>query len=113
MTKVKIDRGFVGQIATVAKGHGVARACMSGSVARGEVDAESDPDLRVEFEPGRTPFDLVSVEEELEQLLGVDVHVATPKALYPEVMEATVREGISKIREYTGGGANPSTRKAS
>ena len=42
-----------------------------GSVARGEERPESDVDVLVDLDPGRTLFDLAALEERLERLVGV------------------------------------------
>ena len=55
--------------------HGGVRLWVFGSVARREERADSDIDLVVEFEPGRSLFDLMDLERELTQLLGRPVDV--------------------------------------
>jgi predicted nucleotidyltransferase len=52
-----------------------------GSVARGEATADSDIDFLVEFEPGSSRLDLIHLEEELCDLLGVEVDVISLGAL--------------------------------
>lgn len=46
-----------------------------GSVARGDDHPESDVDLLVDFEDGASLLDLIGLQLELEELLGVDVDV--------------------------------------
>ena len=50
---------------------------MFGSVARRDDTRESDIDFLVEFEPGSSLFDLMDLQEALEQLLGVPVDVVS------------------------------------
>jgi len=52
-----------------------------GSVARGERCEWSDVDLLVEFEEGRTLFDLIGLRLDLKDLLGTGVDIVTPKSL--------------------------------
>jgi predicted nucleotidyltransferase len=52
-----------------------------GSVARGEDQPGSDLDLLVDTTEFTTLFDLAAIELELEELLGVAVHVTTSGAL--------------------------------
>ena len=52
-----------------------------GSVVRGEARPESDLDLLVDFEPGRTLFDLSALIDALRQLLGRPVDVLTERSL--------------------------------
>ena len=55
-----------------------------GSVLRGDFDAESDVDILVEFEEGRTPgfFAIAAMQRELSRLFGgCKVDVRTPDDL--------------------------------
>jgi len=52
-----------------------------GSVGRGEQRPDSDVDLLVELEPGRTLLDLVAFRRQASEVLGVPVDVATPDML--------------------------------
>ena len=52
-------------------------ASLFGSVARGDDTPESDIDFLVEFEAGSSLFDLMDLQEALEQLLGVSVDVVS------------------------------------
>lgn len=55
--------------------HGVVKASVFGSYARGEARATSDLDLLVELAPGKTYFDLGGLQYDLEERLpgGVDL----------------------------------------
>ena len=64
---------------------GVVRASIFGSIARGESGPESDLDLLVEFEPGRTLLDLSGLRLDLEEELGRPVDVVTPNGLHPKL----------------------------
>ena len=55
--------------------HGGVRLWVFGSVARREESADNDIDFIVEFEPGRSLFDLMDVEHDLSELLGRTVDV--------------------------------------
>jgi predicted nucleotidyltransferase len=54
-------------------------------VARGEEHANSDIDLLVDLEPGRTLLDLAGFRREASAILGVPVDVATPDMLKDRV----------------------------
>jgi len=53
-----------------------------GSVARGEANQNSDLDLLVAWEPGRSLMDHAGLVQDLEALLGMKVHVGTEKSLH-------------------------------
>ncbi|MCA1694405.1 MAG: nucleotidyltransferase domain-containing protein [Actinobacteria bacterium] len=62
---------------------GVQRLALFGSALRRELQPDSDIDLLVEFEPGRTSglLRLAPLELELEELLGREVDLRTPADL--------------------------------
>ena len=62
-----------------------------GSVARGEDNEGSDLDLLVEVPKGTTLFDMVGLQQEIEELLGVTVDVVTVNDL-PERIRTRVLE---------------------
>ena len=57
--------------------HGIQRLALLGSVLRGEDTPDSDIDLLVEFEEGRTPGLLRMAELELGAVLGREVELRT------------------------------------
>jgi predicted nucleotidyltransferase len=65
------------EILRLAASHGASNIRIFGSVARGEAGANSDVDLLVEFEPGRSLLDLAGLELDLQDLLGCKVDVGT------------------------------------
>ena len=76
---------------------GVVRAGVFGSVARGEASETSDVDLLVEFEKGRTLLDLSGLRLDLQEALGREVDVATPRSLHPKLRERILGELVPII----------------
>ncbi len=70
-----------GDSATAAK-HGAHNLRVFGSVARGEARPESDLDILVEMEPGRSLMDHIALMQDLEDLLQRKVDVVSEKALH-------------------------------
>jgi predicted nucleotidyltransferase len=64
------------EILRLAARHGASNVRVYGSVARGAAHPNSDIDLLVEFEPGRSLVDEVELQQELEMLLGYRVNLA-------------------------------------
>lgn len=64
-------------ILRVCAARGASNVRVFGSVIRGEQNADSDLDLLVDMEPGRSLFDLGGLLVELEDLLGCPVDVMT------------------------------------
>jgi predicted nucleotidyltransferase len=63
-----------------------------GSVARGEANENSDLDLLVAWEPGRSLMDHAGLVQDLQELLGIKVHVGTGKSLHWDVRDRILRE---------------------
>jgi uncharacterized protein len=68
-------------IAQLGEKYGARSMRVFGSVVRGENREASDVDFLVEFEKGRTLFDLIGLRLDLQELLGVQVDVVTPGSL--------------------------------
>ena len=63
-----------------------------GSVARGEAAENSDLDLLVAWKPGRSLMDHAGLVQDLQELLGVKVHVGTEKSLHWYARDTILRE---------------------
>jgi predicted nucleotidyltransferase len=81
------------EILRVAAASGARNLRVFGSVARGDAKPGSDVDLLVEFEAGRSLWDLVGLQQDLEELLGVHVEVAT--GVHELIAEKVGREAIA------------------
>ena len=79
-------------ILRIAESHGASNVRVFGSVARGTAGPESDLDLLVDLESGRTLFDLVAIQQDLEEFLGRRVDVVTEAGLSPYLRDAILRD---------------------
>jgi len=77
-----------------ARAHGVRRVRVFGSLARGEALPTSDVDLLVELEVGRTLLDLAAFRREAEEMLGMQVDVATPDMLKERIRAEVLAEAL-------------------
>jgi predicted nucleotidyltransferase len=68
-------------ISRIARRRGITSVRVFGSVARGEATDDSDVDLLVEVEPGRTILAVGGFLDEVSELLGRPVHVLTQRSL--------------------------------
>ncbi len=82
------------EILKTAQAYGVTQIRVFGSVAREEENTASDIDFLVKFEPGRTLFDLIGLEEDLEELLGRSVDVITENSLNKYIRDDVLREVV-------------------
>jgi len=65
-----------------------------GSIARGDDDEQSDIDLLVEFESGRSLLDHAALWLELQQLLGRKVDVVSDRGIKPRMRDRVLREAV-------------------
>jgi uncharacterized protein len=79
--------------------HGARNARVFGSVARGEADEQSDIDLLVDMEPGRSLLDLGGLLMDLQALLGQTVDVVTERGLKPRIRERVMRDPRERLRD--------------
>ena len=82
-------------ILRIATKRGATNVRIFGSVAPGEADSESDIDLLVDLEPGRSLFDLGGLPMDLQDLLGHKVDVVTERGLRERIRERVLREAKS------------------
>ena len=65
---------------------------MFGPTLRGDDRPNSDVDLLVNVEPGRTLLDIIALEQDLEQLLARRVEVLTDEGLSPYLRKRILTE---------------------
>lgn len=82
------------EIMQIAARHGARNLRVFGSVARGDTRPDSDVDILVDMELGRSLFDLGGLLYDLQALLGVDVDVVTEKGLRSRIRAQVMREAI-------------------
>ncbi len=80
------------QIEQFCQRHHIQRLALFGSVLRADFRGDSDVDVLVEFEPGKTPdfFTFVELQEELSDMLGRQVDLNTPGFLSRHFREKVV-----------------------
>ena len=78
----KLLREKRGAVIALAAKHGAQNLRVFGSAARGEAGPESDVDLLVRMEEGRSLLDLSALVLDLRELLGVKVDVVSEDGLY-------------------------------
>lgn len=82
-------------ILRIAALHGASNVRLFGSVARGEAKPDSDIDLLVEMESDRSLLDRIALIQDLEDLLGKKVDVATVKGLREVWRDRILNEAVS------------------
>ena len=91
-------RGLVRQhrdrILDAANRRGARNLRLFGSVARGDFRADSDVDILVEMDPGRSLLDMCGLSLDLEHILGRKVDVFTEDSLKDRIRIRAVREAV-------------------
>ena len=82
------------EIRRIAASHGANNLRVFGSSARGEETPDSDIDLLIELEHGRSLLDIVALKQDLEDLLSRKVDVVTDRAISPYIRDAVLSEAV-------------------
>jgi len=82
------------EVLRVAEKHGARNVRIFGSAARGQADEQSDIDLLVKMDPGRSLLDHAALWLEIEQLLGCKVDVVSEGGLKPRIRERVLRDAV-------------------
>jgi predicted nucleotidyltransferase len=92
MNRIEQIRGQREAIFQLAAKYGIRKVRLFGSVVRGESSPNSDVDVLVDFEPGRSLLDQVGFEQDLESLLGCEVDVVFEGGISPYLETRILQE---------------------
>ncbi|MEA3432270.1 MAG: nucleotidyltransferase family protein [candidate division WOR-3 bacterium] len=84
------------KIARILKNQGARKIAVFGSCVRGEEEPGSDIDIIVEFAARKSLLELVRIERELSEVLGIKVDLLTEKSISPYLID-TIREEMEVI----------------
>ena len=80
-------------LAEFCRRHHIRKLAFFGSVLRADFTPDSDVDVLVEFEPGKTPgLAFFTMQDELSTLLGRNVDFNTPHCLSPYFREKVLQQ---------------------
>jgi predicted nucleotidyltransferase len=83
------------EILGIVRRHGGRNVRVFGSQARGEGAPDSDVDILIDLESGRSLLDIVAIKQDLEDLLGCSVDVVTEASVSPYIREHVLSEAIA------------------
>ncbi len=83
---------MIEKLVHILKKHGAKKIKIFGSYARGEQKETSDLDVIVEFEKRKSLLELVGIEQELEDRLGIKIDLLTEASISPYLMERIKKE---------------------
>jgi predicted nucleotidyltransferase len=82
------------EILRIAAKHGAYNVRIFGSVARNEADSDSDIDILVDLEPGRSLLDMGGLLMDLQELFQRRVDVVTEKGLRARIRARVLAEAV-------------------
>jgi len=82
------------EIKQLALLRGARRIRVFGSRARGDARPDSDVDILVDLEHGRSALALGGLLMDLQDLLGKRVEVVTPAALHPKIRDNVLKQAV-------------------
>jgi predicted nucleotidyltransferase len=80
------------EILRIAEMHGGTNVRLFGSFARGTERPDSDLDLLIDLDSDRDLLDFVAIKQDLEDLLGREVHVVTEAAISKYFRDEVLRD---------------------
>jgi uncharacterized protein len=84
------------KITEFCRRHHIRKLSLFGSVLRNDFSFDSDIDVLVEFEPGKTPgFAIVTIQQELSNLMGGrTIDLRTPHELSRYIRDRVLAEAL-------------------
>jgi predicted nucleotidyltransferase len=79
-------------IISLIKKHGAKKIAVFGLYSRGEEKPKSDIDILVEFSERKSLLDIVGIEQELSDALGMKVDLLTEKSISPYLIGRIKKE---------------------
>jgi len=64
---------------------GAIKIFVFGSYVRGEENPDSDIDIIVDFKESKSLLELIEIEQELTEIIGIKVDLLTPKSISPYI----------------------------
>src|SRR5437762_2873306 len=88
-------------LADFCQRHHIRRLSVFGSALRDDFRPDSDVDVLVEFQPGRTPgWEIIDLEEELGTLFGGRrIDLVNPKYLSPRLRDRILSSAVVQYAE--------------
>lgn len=93
-TAMQLRSSEAATIARIGREHGATEVRLFGSRAVDAATDDSDVDVLVTLEAGRSLLDLVAIKQDIEDALGLPADVVTQSSLSPLLRERILAESI-------------------
>ena len=80
------------QLLALAAARGASRLRVFGSVARGQDREGSDVDLLIDMPEGSSLLQIVGLQQDIQDALGIEVDLCTERELHPELRPRILAE---------------------
>jgi predicted nucleotidyltransferase len=80
--------------APILKRHGVVRAAVFGSCARGDMKPDSDIDILVEIQQDISLLDFIRIRQEISESLGREVDLVEYDSVKPRLRDEILNEQV-------------------
>ncbi|MGC8577057.1 MAG: nucleotidyltransferase family protein [Thermoproteota archaeon] len=92
MSKIWTKKSFLKKLFEYSEVKEQKKIAVFGSYARGEETPESDIDIIVEFSERKSLLELIRIERELSEDIGIKVDLLTKKAISPYLVDRITKE---------------------
>jgi len=82
-------------ILAITSKYGAKNVRIFGSMAKGSASSKSDVDILIELEKGKGLFDIISMKQDIEDLLHRKVDIVTEAAVSPYMREEVLNEAVA------------------
>ena len=91
---IELNEKMKKEIVETLRNKDVMSAFLFGSYVRNEQKDESDLDILVKLKPNYSLFDLLDIQLNLEDYLGIKVDVVPDDCLVPEIADNVLKERV-------------------
>ena len=81
----------------VFRKHGIRKAAVFGSAARGELRPDSDVDILVDLQDDASLLDIVELKQQLQDALQRDVDVVEYETIKPALRESILKQQVPLV----------------
>jgi hypothetical protein len=82
------------KLTSLLRKRGAVKIAVFGSYIKGKEHPDSDIDVIVEFSERKSLLDLVGIEQEVSELLGIKVDLLTEKSISPYLIDRVKQEMV-------------------
>lgn len=93
-SKKMLKKGLEKKIVSILRKYGARKIAIFGSYAHGKEGPKSDLDILVDFAGRKSLLELVKIEREVSEAIGVKVDLLTEKAISPYLIDSIKSEAV-------------------